>query len=117
MSTCAEDAPSGAGTWSEQGEPLSFLDSPLFGASLVPAEMRDVFGYDAFLRRCVEAEVTLARVQARLGIIPDAAAHGIAEAAATYRFDLDRLTRETAIVGYPVLPIVGQLAAAGGEAG
>ena len=117
MSTCAEDAQSGPQAWSERRRPLSFVDSPLFGASLVPTDMRDVFGYDAFLRRCVETEVALARVQAQLGIIPHAAALGIAEAAATYRFDLDRLARETAIVGYPVLPIVEQLAAAAGDAG
>ena len=97
--------------------PLSFVDSPLFGASFVPAEMRGIFGHDAFLRRCVETEVALARAQARLGIIPEVAAQGIAAAAAAYRFDLDRLARETAIVGYPVLPMVEQLAAAAGDAG
>ena len=103
--------------WEERSAPLSFLDSPLFGASFVPGEMRAIFGYDAFLRRCVETEVALANAQARLGIIPVAAAAGIAETAATYRFDIDRLARETAIVGYPVLPMVEQLAAAAGEAG
>ena len=91
--------------WEERTAPLSFLESPLFGAGFVPGEMRAIFGYDAFLRRCVETEVALANAQARLGIIPAAAAAGIAETAATYRFDIDRLARETAIVGYPVLPM------------
>lgn len=121
MSTCADAPPSNVASRVEaqswQGAPLSFVDSPLSGASFVPAEMRDIFGYDAFLRRCVETEVALAGAQARLGIIPEAAARGIAQTAATHRFDVDRLARETAIVGYPVLPMVEQLAAAAGEAG
>lgn len=121
MSTLADAPGPHAAGWtrarSEEASPLSFIDSPLFGASFVPAEMRDVFSHGAFLRRCVDTEVALARAQARLGIIPQAAARGIADAATSCRFDLDRLARETALVGYPVLPIVEQLAAAAGDAG
>ncbi|PWE53375.1 3-carboxy-cis,cis-muconate cycloisomerase [Metarhizobium album] len=96
---------------------LSLLDSPLFGGSFVDDEMRDVFGSDAFVRRCVETEVALARAEARLGLIPNAAAAGIAEAAETAHFDHDRLRRETELVGYPILPIVEQLSDACGDAG
>ena len=96
---------------------LSFVDSPLAGAGFVPADMRAILGFEAYLRRCVETEVALARAEARLGIIPDAAAKGIAAAAETYSFDLDRLSRETEIVGYPILPMVEQLAEAAGDTG
>jgi 3-carboxy-cis,cis-muconate cycloisomerase len=97
--------------------PLTLIDSPLFGASFVDAQMREVFDARSFVQRCVEVEVALARAEARLGVIPDTAAHGIAAAAQAFRFDWERLRRETEIVGYPILPIVEQLADAAGEAG
>jgi len=101
----------------ESVTPLTLIDSPLFGASLVDARMREVFDARSFVQRCVETEVALARAEARLGVIPDTAADGIAAAAQTFRFDWGRLRSETEIVGYPILPIVEQLADAAGEAG
>jgi 3-carboxy-cis,cis-muconate cycloisomerase len=97
--------------------PLSFVDSPLAGASFVAPEMRKVLDFEAFLARCVQTEVALARVQGRLGIIPSSAADGIENAAREYKFDLERLRRDTQIVGYPILPMVEQLANAAGDAG
>lgn len=96
---------------------LSLLDSPLFGRSFVADEMRSVLNSDAFVDRCVETEVALATAEARLGLIPEAAAASIASAARTIRFDMVRLARETELVGYPILPIVEQLGDACGEAG
>lgn len=96
---------------------LSLIDSPLFGGSFVDADMRPLFESDAFVSRCVETEVALAKAQARLGVVPEAAAEAIAIAARTIHFDQRRLTRETELVGYPILPIVEQLADACGEAG
>ncbi|MBY5378323.1 adenylosuccinate lyase family protein [Rhizobium leguminosarum] len=96
---------------------LSLIDSPVFGGSFVDADMRALFDSDAFVSRCVETEVALAKAQARLGIVSKAAAQTIAVAARTIRFDQSRLMRETELVGYPILPIVEQLADACGEAG
>jgi 3-carboxy-cis,cis-muconate cycloisomerase len=96
---------------------LSLIDSPFFGASLTDARMREIFCARAFLRRCVETEVALARAQERLSVIPADAARDIAQAAESYSFDEERLARETEIVGYPILPIVEQLADAAGKAG
>jgi 3-carboxy-cis,cis-muconate cycloisomerase len=67
--------------------------------------------------RCVEVEVALAKAEARLGVIPEAAARDIADAAETYTFDHARLQQETEVVGYPILPIVEQLADAAGKGG
>src|SRR3546814_4027552 len=72
--------------------------------------MRAVFDDGATLRRYVETEVALARVQAGLGIIPQPAADAIATCADAARLDLDVLKTETEIVGYPILPLVRQLA-------
>ncbi|MBY6165527.1 class-II fumarase/aspartase family protein [Pseudooceanicola nitratireducens] len=97
--------------------PMTATDSPLFGTGFSSNEMRALFSPEAYVAHCVEVEVALARVQAKLGLIPDGAAMGIEAAAKTCSFDMDRLARETEIVGYPILPIVEQLSAHAGESG
>lgn len=96
---------------------VTLLDSPLYGRSFVDDEMRSIFSSESFVARCVETEVALAQAQARLGIIPAEAAEGIASAASTLALDMDRLRAETEVVGYPILPIIEQLAPHAGEAG
>jgi 3-carboxy-cis,cis-muconate cycloisomerase len=101
---------------------IGILDSAIFGDMFGTQAMRKVFGDDAFLARCVEVEAALARAQGRLGIIPAEAAEAItraADALATGRLALDlaRLKNETETVGYPILPLVRQLAAGAGGAG
>ena len=98
------------------------LDSALFGDMFGTAAMRAVFGDVAFLARCTEVEAALARAQARLGIVPAEAATAISKAADALgehreTLDLARLKRETETVGYPILPLVRQLAERAGEAG
>src|SRR5947209_6938429 len=101
---------------------LGMLSSSLFGDMFGTAAMRAVFGELAFLARCAEVEAALARAQARLGIVPGEAAAAISEAATAIvadpgSLDLDRLKRETENVGYPILPLVRQLAERAGTAG
>src|SRR6185503_11643949 len=86
------------------------------------APMREAFGDDAFLARCIEVEAALARAQGRLGIIPAEAADAITHAANALvsgreALDLARLKRETETVGYPILPLARQMAELAGEAG
>src|SRR5438094_424329 len=101
---------------------LGMLSSNLFGDMFGTGAMRAVFCELAFLARCAEVEAALARAQARLGIMPDEAAAVISVAAAAVAakpetLDLARLKRETETVGYPILPLVRQLAERAGEAG
>src|SRR5256714_3941924 len=101
---------------------IGVLSSTLFGDMFGTAAMRGVFGELGFLARCAEAEAALARAQARLGIVPAEAAAAISKAAAAVTakpesLDLARLKRETETVGYPILPLVRQLAERAGEAG
>jgi 3-carboxy-cis,cis-muconate cycloisomerase len=101
---------------------IGVLSSTLFGDMFGTAAMRAVFGELGFLARCIEVEAALARAQARLGIVPTEAAEAISEAAAAVvahpaSLDLARLKRETETVGYPILPLVRQLAERAGEAG
>ena len=97
---------------------IGILDTAIFGDMFGTAAMRAAFGERAFLNRCIEVEAALARAQSRLGIIPDEAAAAISRAAdPPPDLDLARLKRETENVGYPILPLVRQLAEAAGEAG
>jgi 3-carboxy-cis,cis-muconate cycloisomerase len=93
------------------------LDSILFRDSFGTPAMRGIFEDAALLARYTEIEVALARVQGRLGVIPAAAAAQIAARCDPKQLDLARLKTETETVGYPILPLVRQLAAQCGEAG
>jgi 3-carboxy-cis,cis-muconate cycloisomerase len=93
------------------------FDSVLFRDMFGTAEMRDIFSDEALVGRYLEAEVALARAQARIGVIPKEAAAAIEAASRAIRIDYDRLRHETEIVGYPILPLVHQLSEAAGEAG
>jgi 3-carboxy-cis,cis-muconate cycloisomerase len=97
--------------------PSSPLDSALFRDMFGTPEMRAVFSDETLIGRYIEVEVALARAEARCGIIPTDAAERIAAAGADPRLDWDRLKRETENVGYPILPLVHQLAEQAGEAG
>jgi 3-carboxy-cis,cis-muconate cycloisomerase len=97
---------------------IGILDSAVFADMFGTKAMRRVFGDQAFLARCIEVEAALARAQGRLGIIPAEAAAAISRAADPPPvLDVDRLKAETENVGYPILPLVRQLAAAAGPAG
>lgn len=97
--------------------PATVLDSALFRDAFGTPAMRGVFEERALLARYTEVEVGLARAQARLGVIPAAAGAEIAARCDPGKLDLERLKRETEVVGYPILPLVRQLADQCGEAG
>lgn len=93
------------------------LDSLLFRDSFGTPAMRGIFEDAALLARYTEVEIALARAQGSLGVIPAAAAKQIAARCDATKLDPERLKRETETVGYPILPLVRQLAAQCGEAG
>src|SRR5215469_13987489 len=93
------------------------LDSILFRDAFGTEPMRNVFSDFALVSRYVEVEVALAHAEARCGVIPPAAAEEIERRADAAALDFDLLRRETDIVGYPILPLVHQLARQCGEAG
>jgi 3-carboxy-cis,cis-muconate cycloisomerase len=101
---------------------IGVLQSTVFGDLFGTAAMREVFGEPTLFRNCAVVEAALARAQARLGIIPQEAAAAISEAveaivAGRAPLDFERLKRETANVGFPILPLVRQLAERAGDAG
>lgn len=97
--------------------PSTVFDSILFKDAFGTPAMRAVFNDEAFLTAAARVEVSLARVQGRLGIIPVEAAAAIEKAGANVPFDLAKLKDETDNVGYPIIGLVHQMAPHCGEAG
>jgi 3-carboxy-cis,cis-muconate cycloisomerase len=93
------------------------LDSILFRDAFGTPRMREVFSDLALISRYAEVEVTLAKAEARCGVIPAEAAEEIAKRTDVSALDFDLLRRETDIVGYPILPLVQQMVRQCGEAG
>ena len=93
------------------------LDSILFRDAFGTPPMREVFSDVSLIARYAEVEVALAKAEARCGVIPPDAAEEIAQKTDVTRLDFELLRHETDIVGYPILPLVHQLAKQCGEAG
>jgi 3-carboxy-cis,cis-muconate cycloisomerase len=92
-------------------------DSLLLGGLFGSDEMRAIFGERGFVQKMLDVEAALARTEARLGIIPDAAAQAITAAAQVERLSLKELGESTRTVGAPVVALVKALGhAAGGDA-
>lgn len=93
------------------------VDSILFRDAFGTAKMRALFSDYALVQRYIDVEVALAKAEARVGVIPTEAADAIARKASIERIDFEQMREETDIVGYPILPLVHQLAEMCGEAG
>ena len=93
------------------------LDSILFRDAFGTPAMREVFSDLSLISRYAEVEIALAKAEARCGVIPAEAAEEIAKRTDVAALDFDLLRRETDIVGYPILPLVHQIAKQCGEAG
>lgn len=86
------------------------IDSQVQGANFGTAEMREVFSERAWIQYMLDFEGALARVEARLGIIPSSAAQAIGAAARVENLDVGAIMRSTQLVGYPVVELTRQLA-------
>jgi 3-carboxy-cis,cis-muconate cycloisomerase len=93
------------------------LDSILFRDAFGTPRMREVFSDYALVGRYAEVEIALARAEAKCGVIPADAANAIAARTDVEAFDFDLLRQETDNVGYPILPLVHQMARQCGDAG
>jgi 3-carboxy-cis,cis-muconate cycloisomerase len=87
------------------------IDSAIFRDIFSTPEMRGIFSDQTRIQRYLDIEAALARVQARCGIIPPAAAEEIVRHARVEQFDLAQLKARTEAIGYPVLPVVEQFVA------
>jgi 3-carboxy-cis,cis-muconate cycloisomerase len=93
-------------------------DGQVWGALYGTDAMRAAVGERALLAAMLRVEAALARAEARLGIVPQAAADAITAAADVDQLSLPALAAATRNTGYPVVGLVKQLSAlAGAEAG
>jgi 3-carboxy-cis,cis-muconate cycloisomerase len=76
-----------------------------------------VFDERTYFQRMLDVEAALARVQARLGIIPADAAATITDSARVENLSTEELAASARNVGYPVVGMVAGLSRAAGDAG
>jgi 3-carboxy-cis,cis-muconate cycloisomerase len=87
------------------------IDSAVFRNIFSTEAMRRIFSDENRVQKYLDVEAALARVEARLGIIPAAAAEEIVRHCHAGEIDFVKLESATARIGYPVLPVVQQLVA------
>jgi 3-carboxy-cis,cis-muconate cycloisomerase len=97
--------------------PINPADSPILGTLYGSDAMRAVFDERTYFQRMLDVEAALARVQARLGIIPADAADAITRAAVVDNLSTVELAASARNVGYPVVGLVAGLSRAAGDAG
>ncbi len=93
------------------------LDCTLLRDLFGSAPMRAVFDSRRLVQAWLDVEVALARAQARVGVVPQAAAERIAREARAEQFELDRLREGIAASQHPLVPVVRELARRCGEHG
>ena len=92
-------------------------DSAIYGALFGSDAMRKLFSDERRLQTMLDVEAALARVEARLALIPSAAAAAITKAAKASNVALGDIAKGTALVGAPAAALAKALgAAAGGDA-
>ena len=82
------------------------IDSEIFGDLFGTAAMREIFADETLIQRYLDVEAALARVQARMGLIPEEAAEEITAKAKFEHFDFAAYKQGVARVLYPILPLV-----------
>ncbi|MDE2565787.1 MAG: 3-carboxy-cis,cis-muconate cycloisomerase, partial [Burkholderiales bacterium] len=89
----------------------TLIDSAIFQGIFSSDEMRQVWSDENRTQKYLDIEAALARVQGRLGLIPQEAADEIASHCRVEQIDMALLRRQTERIGYPVLGVVSQLGA------
>jgi len=89
--------------------PSTIIDSAIFQGIFSSDEMRHVWSDENRTQKYLDIEAALARVQARLGLIPKEAAEEIVRHCRVEEIDLAKLREQTERIGYPVLGVVSQL--------
>ena len=87
----------------------TIIDSLIFGDIFSTQAMRAVWSDQNRTQKYLEIEAALARVQGRLGIIPQAAADEIVSNCVLDKIDMDKLAQQTRRIGYPILGVVSQI--------
>lgn len=89
--------------------PSTIIDSAIFGNIFSTDAMRHVWSDENRTQKYLDIEAALARVQGRLGVIPQEAADEIVKHCSIDKIDMARLRQQTERIGYPILGVVSQL--------
>ncbi|NKB47788.1 MAG: 3-carboxy-cis,cis-muconate cycloisomerase [Alphaproteobacteria bacterium] len=93
------------------------FDSEIYGGLFAPSPLAALFSDANHVRTMLIVEAALARVQAKLGIIPSEAGAEISRAIESIEIDIAALRDGTTSAGLPIPALVAQIrAAVGGEA-
>ncbi|HSV34434.1 MAG TPA: 3-carboxy-cis,cis-muconate cycloisomerase [Ramlibacter sp.] len=87
----------------------SIIDSSIFQGIFSSDTMRHVWSDENRTQKYLDVEAALARVQGRLGLIPQEAADEIVKHCQLDQIDMAKLRQQTERIGYPVLGVVSQL--------
>jgi adenylosuccinate lyase len=82
------------------------IDSTLFRDQFSTAQTRDIFSDERTVQRWLDVEAALAKVQARMGIIPQKAADEIIAKAKVENIDLSDLKHEMDRTSHPIVPLL-----------
>lgn len=93
------------------------FDSKILSPLLSDADTAAQFSDAAAVRAMLEFEAALARVEERMGLVPDGAGAAVAAAASGLELDWGRLGRGSVQAGHPVADLVDQLRARAGSFG
>ncbi|KAJ4293086.1 hypothetical protein N0V90_008368 [Kalmusia sp. IMI 367209] len=85
------------------------IDSRVFRNLFGTQEIRDIFSDEAYVQYLIETEAGLARAESKVGVIPEDVGEALTKHLAEVKIDFERVSRDTDIVGYPVLPLINQL--------
>ncbi|TEA22546.1 Trans-aconitate decarboxylase 1 [Colletotrichum sidae] len=89
------------------------FDSTLFGNIFGTEEARQAFSEKSYVANLIKAECALAEAEEAEGIVPAGTAAVLREHCHVSKIDWPLLAARTEIVGYPVLPLIEQIRAAG----
>ena len=87
---------------------VHFIDSVVFGNSVGTPDMRQVFSETATYQRWLDVEVALAKAQASLGMIPEAAAEVIAAHADAKLINLEAVQAHGKRTGHSLLGVLAE---------
>lgn len=89
--------------------PSTIIDSNIFQGIFSSDAMRAVWSDESRTAKYIDVERALAKVQARLGLIPQEACDEIVSHCELSQIDLGRLRQQTERIGYPILGVVTQI--------
>ena len=87
----------------------TIIDSTIFQGIFSSDAMREVWSDENRTRKYIDIERALAKVQARLGLIPQEAADEIISHCHLDQIDMVKLRAQTERIGYPILGVVSQI--------